>query len=135
MLAIKVLFVNRTMPPTNKNQLSYYNQRKCSFYCLYKFYAVNHISFLIHTLGILLKHVADKNKTFPIVLNLASYILIQVNCYQFISKSYSSIYFLKNTTNGNTLTYIRIFQIVLNVLVGGLKRTALPVNSRKDSRT
>ena len=32
----------------------------------------NHISFLIYTLGTLLKHVADKNKTFAIILNLDS---------------------------------------------------------------
>ena len=34
-------------------------------------------SFLIHTLGTLLKHVADKNKTFAIILNLASYTLMK----------------------------------------------------------
>ena len=38
----------------------------------------NRISFLIHTFDTLLKHVADKNKTFAIILNLASYTLIQV---------------------------------------------------------
>ena len=30
------------------------------------------ISFLIYTFGTLLKHVADKNKTFAIILNLDS---------------------------------------------------------------
>ena len=32
--------------------------------------------FLIHKFGTLLKHLADKNKTFDIILNLASYTLI-----------------------------------------------------------
>ena len=32
----------------------------------------NDISFLIHTIGTLLKHVADKNKTLSIIINLDS---------------------------------------------------------------
>ena len=32
----------------------------------------NYISFLIYTLGTLLKHVADKNKAFAIILNIDS---------------------------------------------------------------
>ena len=51
---------------------------KVHFITLYKFHPGNHISFLMHTLGTLLKHVADKNKTSAIILNLAIYILIQV---------------------------------------------------------
>ena len=36
--------------------------------------------------------------------------------------------------NANTLTNIRTFQIFLNVFVGGLKPTALPLGSRKHSK-
>ena len=38
----------------------------------------NHISFFNSHTWALLKHVADKNKTFAFILNLASYTLIQV---------------------------------------------------------
>ena len=54
------------------NQLTESNSPKSSFHSFYKFHPGNHISFLIHTLGTLLKHVSDKNKTLAIILNLGS---------------------------------------------------------------
>ena len=65
MLAIIILFAKRIMLSTKQiNSLILINLKVNL--------PVNHISFLIHTLGILIKHVADKNKTFAIILNLAS---------------------------------------------------------------
>ena len=52
------------------NKINQLTDSKGSFHYLYKFYPDNHISFLIHTFGTLLKYVSDKNKTFAIILNL-----------------------------------------------------------------
>ena len=52
------------------NQLSYSNWPKGS--CHYLFNPGNHNRFSIHTLCTLIKNVADKSKTFDIILNLAS---------------------------------------------------------------